>query len=154
MGGAFGKKPSNSHVVWTNRAGDGKGKKKFDFEYLELWAAYFGVDYETGARMDHDRAGEPREQHLVVFEREETEATTLELGDKEWTVGQQEKPRAFIEIDTRGEARIRSWSGEVVVDLRELYLDGAAVKMKTAEHGKKAIDARKLLEKGNRKSEA
>jgi hypothetical protein len=154
MGGAFGKKPSDSHVIWTNRSGAGEGKKKFDFEYLELWAAHFGVDYETRVRVDHERSDRPREQHVVIFEWEQLETETMELGDREWTMGQQRTPRTFIEIDNSGEGRIKSWSTEIVVDFRELWLDGPAVKMKTTAHGKKAIDARKLLSKGKPESEA
>jgi len=154
MGGAFGKKPSDSHVIWTNRSGEGKGKKKFDFEYLELWAAHFGVDFETRTRVDHARSDDPRAQYVVIFEWEELDVETIELGDREWSMGQQRTPRTFIEIDSRGEGRIKSWSSEVVVDFRELWLDGPAVKMQTSEHGKKAIDARKLLENAKQKSEA
>ena len=154
MGGAFGKKPSNAHVVWTNRDGEGEGKKKFDFEYLELWAAHFGVDYETRTRVDHERSDRPREQHVVIFEWEALEAETMELGDTEWTMGRQRTPRTFIEIDSHGEGRIKSWSSEIVVDVRELWLDGPAVRLRTSAHGKKAIDARKLLADGKRESEA
>jgi len=152
MGGAFGKKPSNSHVIWTNRSGDGNGKKKFDFEYLELWSAHFGVDFETRTRVDHERSDEPREQHVVVFEWEALDVETIELGGNEWQMGGQRTPRTFIEVDSRGEGRIKSWSSEVVVDFRELWLDGPAVRMKTSEHGTKAIDARKLLKEERRKS--
>lgn len=154
MGGAFGKKPSDSHVIWTNRSKKGAGKKKFDFEYLELWAAHFGVDYETRTRVDHERSDDPRAQHVVIFEWEELDVETMELGEKEWQMGQQRTPRTFIEIDSGGQGRIKSWSSEIVVDFRELWLEGPAVKMKTTAHGKKAIDARKLLEDGKRATEA
>jgi hypothetical protein len=146
MPGTFGKKPSNSHVVWTNREGEGRGKKRFDFEYLKLWAANFGVDYETRTRVDHDRADEPRDQHLVVFEWATAKNQTIEMGDKTWEVGGNETPRTFVEIDEAGDARIKSWDHEVVVDIREMYLEGPVLRMRTANRGKKALDTRKLLQ--------
>jgi hypothetical protein len=147
MPGTFGKKPSNAHVVWTNREGEGRGKKRFDFKYLKLWAANFGVDYETRTRVDHDRAEEPRHQHLVVFEWAKSSQRTIEMGDESWDVGGTETPRTFVEIDEAGDARIKSWKHEAVVDLREMYLDGTVVKIRTADRGKKALDAQNLLRK-------
>lgn len=153
MVGTFGQKPSNSHVVWTNRSGEGKGKKRFDFNYLRLWAANFGIDYETRIRVDHDRSERPREQHLVVFEWTTTDSETLEMGDSSWEFGGNETPRTFVEIDERGVARMKSWDREVIVDLRELWIEGPVLRMKTAEHGKKTLDTRNLLS-ANRSSES
>lgn len=153
MAGTFGKKPSNAHVVWTNRPGEGKGKKKFDFEYLELWAAHFGIDYENRTRVDHERSEKPRQQHLVVFEWAKAAEETIEMGDSTWELGGNETPRTFVEIDEAGLARMKSWENEVVLDLRELWIDGPALRMRTANRGKKSLDTRKLL-KGNRSSNA
>lgn len=145
MVGTFGQKPSNSHVVWTNRSGEGKGKKRFDFGYLELWAANFGIEYETRTRVDHDRSDQPREQHLVVFEWTTAENETLEMGDATWELGGNETPRTFVEMDETGVARVKSWDREAIVDVRELWIDGPVLRMKTAEHGNKALDTRQLL---------
>ena len=153
MVGTFGQKPTDSHVIWNSRSGDGKGKKRFDFEYLELWAAHFGIDYETRTRVDHERSDDPREQNLVVFEWTTTENETIELGDSTWDLGGSETPRTFVEIDEAGVARLKSWEGEVVVDLRELWIDGPVLHMKTADRGTKALDTRTLLA-ANRRSES
>lgn len=149
MVGTFGQKPSNSHVVWTNRPGEGKGNKRFDFEYLELWAAHFGIDYENRTRVDHERAEEPREQHAVVFAWERTTRETFEMGDASWELGASKTPRTFVEIDERGVARFKSWEHEAVLDLRELWIDGPVLRMKTVEHGSKALDTRTLLADGD-----
>lgn len=143
MPGSFGQKPSNSHVVW--RSGANGGRKRFDFEYLELWAAQFGVDYDTRTRTDHERAAETREQHLCVFEWTETEGEEISMGDKSWTMGTKRTPRTFIEIDEEGAARLKGWSEEAVLDIEELWIDGSVLKMRAAERGKTALDARKLL---------
>ena len=153
MVGTFGQKPSNSHVVWTNRSGEGNGKKRFDFDYLKLWAAHFGIDYEKRTRVDHERGEEPRKQYLVVFERATARTETIEMGDSTWELGGVETPRTFVEIDETGMARMKSWEHEAVLDIRELWIDGPILRMKTANHGAKALDTRTLLE-GNRKSDA
>jgi len=44
--------------------------------YHELWAAHFGIDYESWTRVDHERADEPREQHACVFEWAKTAGET------------------------------------------------------------------------------
>ncbi len=87
MGSVFGSKPSEAHVIWrSGRNND--GKKKFDFEYLELWAAHFGVDFEQWTRVDHDRADEPREHFACVFRwsksggRSSPSATRVDVGSQ------------------------------------------------------------------------
>lgn len=145
MVGTFGQKPSNAHVIWTNRVEKGAGKKRFDFEYLELWAAHFGIDYENRARVDHERSEDPRRQHLVVFEWARAKNETVEMGDSSWELGGNETPRTFVEIDEAGFARLKSWESEAVLDLRELWIDGPVLKMKTANSGNKTLDTRKLL---------
>ena len=79
MAGTFGQKPTNSHVVWTNRSGEGEGRKRYDFAYLKLWAAHFGIDFEKRTRVDHERADEPRKQHAVVFEWERIDGESVEM---------------------------------------------------------------------------
>lgn len=145
MAGTFGQKPSNAHVIWTNRAEKGEGKKRFDFDYLELWAAHFGIDYENRVRVDHDRSDDPLTQHLVVFEWARAESQTVEMGDSSWDLGGNETPRTFVEIDEAGFARLKSWESEAILDLRELWIDGPVLKMKTGEKGNKTLDTRKLL---------
>lgn len=147
MVGTFGEKPSRSHVVWNNRE-DGDGKKRFDFEFLEKWADRYAVEYETRVRVDHDRGSEPREQHLVVFSWTETPAETFELGDDSWQFGGTKTPGSFVEIDDRGEARIKRGSREAVFDVRELWLDGAEIYIDTAGHGRQTMNSRKLVERG------
>lgn len=153
MVGTFGQKPSDSHVVWTSRSGEGRGKKRFDFDYLRLWAAHFGIEYDNRTRVDHERGDEPRKQHLVVFEQDTAKRETIEMGDSTWELGGIETPRTFVEIDETGMARMKSWEHEAVLDIRELWIDGPVLRMKTADRGAKALDTRTLLE-GNRKSDA
>lgn len=152
MVGTFGQKPSDSHVVWTNRSGEGKGKKRFDFDYLELWANRLGIDYENRTRVDHERSEEPRKQHLVVVEWTTSKSETIQMGDTSWELGGNETPRTFVEIDDVGMARLKSWDHETVLDLREMWIGGPVMHVKTANSGKKALDTRKLLE-GNRDSD-
>ena len=153
MVGDFGQRPSETHVVWTNRDGEGHGKKRFHFEYLERWADHRGVDYEERTRVDHERAEEPREQHAVVFAWAETDAETFELGDRSWTMSERDAPRTFVEVDEAGDVRVRGWDHESVLDVRELWFDGPVLKLRTVERGTVALDTRKLLESG-RGSEA
>lgn len=153
MVGTFGRKPSDSHVVWTSRSDEGAGRKRFDFEYLELWAAHFGIDFETRTRVDHERGPDPREQRLAVFEWSSAKRETVEMDGSTWEIGGNETPRTFVEIDETGMARLRSWNGEAVVDVRELWLDGPVMRIKTADHGQKRLDTRKLLAE-NRPSDA
>lgn len=152
MVGTLGRKPSDSHVVWTNREEIGEGRKRFDFEYLELWAANFGVDYETHKRVDHERSDEPRRQHLVVFDWEQSGGETLEMGDRTWEMGGGETPRTFVEIDDAGEAKVRSWKFEAVVDVWELWIEGPVMRMVTADHGQRDLDTRNLLPEGSPES--
>lgn len=146
MVGTFGQKPSNAHVVWTNRQGEGEGKKRFDFDYLELWAAHFGIDYETRKRVDHERSDRPRQQHLVVFEWEQSSRETIRMGEDTWVLGGNETPKTFVEIDGEGQARFRNGDREAILDLRELWLEGPVMKMRTAEHGLRALDTRTLID--------
>lgn len=145
MAGIFGSKPSDAHVIWrTGR--DDDGKKQFDFEYLQLWAANFGVDYERWTRTDHDRGDEPRAQHACVFNWARTGGQEMAIGDSNWSMGSQRKPRTFVEIDEAGVARIRGWSDEAIIDVGELVLDGTAFELKTVDGTVKTLDARTLAD--------
>ena len=146
MGGIFGSKPSDAHVIWrTGR--DDDGKKKFDFEYLQLWAAHFGVDYEEWTRTDHDRSDELRAQHACVFNWATTGGQEISLGDANWTMGAQEKPRTFVEIDEAGVARFKGWSSDAVLDVAELVIDGTRFKLKTVDGVGRELDATALAER-------
>ncbi|MBV0903390.1 hypothetical protein [Haloarcula salina] len=149
MPGIFGSKPSDAHVIWrSGRNND--GKKKFDFEYLELWAAHFGVDFEQWTRVDHDRGDEPREQFACVFRWSKTGGQELSVGDEEWTMGTQRKPRTFLEIDEEGMVRLRGWSTEATLDVDELVLQKTVLKLRTADGTVKKLDVRKLSKRPER----
>ena len=139
----FGSKPSEAHVIWrSGRNND--GTKKFDFEYLELWAAHFGVDFEQWTRVDHDRGDEPREQFACVFRWSKSGGQELSVGDEEWTMGSQRKPRTFLEIDEEGTVRLRGWDTEATIDIEELVPKKTVVKLKTGDGTVKQLDVRKL----------
>ncbi|WP_254271530.1 hypothetical protein [Haloarcula marina] len=146
MAGIFGSKPSNSHVIWRSGRDD-DGKKRFDFEYLELWAAQFGVDYETWSRVDHDRGDEPRQQHACVFRWAKRGGQELSIGGETWTMGASKKPRTFIEIDEAGMVRLRGWTSETTLDVDELLIDGTTLKLRTAAGQTKSLDVNKLARK-------
>ncbi len=143
MGGIFGSKPSNAHVIWRNGRDD-DGKKKFDFEYLELWAAHFGVDYEEWERTDHERGDELRNQYAVVFRWSSSGGQQISLGDTQWTMGTKKTPRTFLEIDELGMVRLNGWTSEAILDVDELVLDGTTFKLRTNEGETKSLDVRKL----------
>ena len=146
MPGIFGSKPSDAHIIWrTGR--DQDGKKRFDFEYLELWAAHFGVDYEEWTRTDHRRSDDSRAQHALIFHYSETGGQEVSLGDREWKMGSQKRPRTFIEIDETGVARMRSWSSEVILDIAELVADGTTFKLRTMDDEAKKLDVRHLAKR-------
>lgn len=143
MGGIFGSKPSDAHVIWRSGRDD-DGTKCFDFEYLELWAAHFGAEYEEWQRVDHERAAEPRVQHVCVFARTKRGGEEVSLGGESWSMGAVEKPRTFIEIDDAGLLRLQGWSTTTILDVDELVIDGTTLKLRTAEGSTKSIDTRKL----------
>jgi len=143
VGGLFGSKPSDAHVVWRSGR-DNDGKKRFDFEYLELWAAHFGADFEEWDRVDHARGDEPRNQHVCVFARTRGGDTAVSLGEESWDMGAVEKPRTFLEIDDAGMLRLQGWTTEVILDVDELVVDGPTLKLRTAEGETKSVDTRKL----------
>jgi hypothetical protein len=149
VGSVFGSKPSDSHVVWRSGRDD-DGTKQFDFEYLRLWAAHFGVDYEEWERVDHERGDEPRSQHACVFHWEESGGQELSLGEQSWSMGIQETPRTFIEIDEAGMARFKAWTTEVVLDIDEMILDGTTCRLRTSDGAQKTLDVTKLASQPER----
>lgn len=140
MGGIFGSKPSDAHVVWQS----GGDRKRFDFEYLELWAAHFGFDFERWERVDHERGDEPRQQRVCVFARTADGGTELSVGDETWTMDAGEKPRTFVEIDDAGMVRLRGWTTETTLDVTELVVDGPTLKLRTADGETKSLDTSRL----------
>jgi hypothetical protein len=139
----FGSKPSEAHVIWRSGR-DNEGQKRFDFEYLELWAAHFGAEYEVWERVDHERAEEPRTQHVCVFARTKSGGEEVSLGGESWSMSAVEKPRTFIEIDEAGLLRLQGWSTVVTLDVEELVIDGTTLKLRTADGTKKSVDTQKL----------
>jgi hypothetical protein len=149
VGSFFNSKPTDAHVIWRSGR-DSDGKKKFDFEYLRLWAAHFGVEYKQWERVDHERADEPRTQHVCVFRRATTDENELSLDGESWSMGTVKKPRTFVEIDEAGVIRLRSWSHKNIYDAEEFFIDSTVFKLKTANGEKKAIDTRKLANRPGR----
>ncbi|MFB6139769.1 MAG: hypothetical protein ABEJ26_04970 [Halosimplex sp.] len=144
----FRGKPSDSHVLWRRSGASADAPKRFDERYLRTWCSAHDVDFETDRRVDHDRADEPRDQYRLVFTRSEAESESFDMGDDEWEIAARETPRTFLEIDERGEARLESWTGEYVLDLEELRIDGTAFVFRAAEfEGTKRFDAAKLADR-------
>ncbi len=143
MGSFFQSKPSDAHVIWRSGRDD-DGKKRFDFEYLELWAAHFGIDYEEWERVDHERGDEPRQQRVCVFSRTEAGGTAVSLGDESWSMGAATKPRTFLEIDEAGMVRLQGWTAKTTLDVVELVVDGTTLKLRTADGERKSLDTRRL----------
>lgn len=143
MGSIFGSKPSEAHVIWRSGRDNG-GEKRFDFEYLELWAAHFGADYEQWERVDHERSAEPRVQHVCVFARSKSGGEEVSLGGESWNMGAVEKPRTFIEIDEAGLLRLQGWTTAATLDVDELVIDGTILKLRTTAGSTKSIDTREL----------
>ena len=138
----FGGKPSETHVIWRQ---SGAGEKRFDEDALRQWCSNYDVDYETSRRVDHDRGSDPRLQHRLVFAWADQATESFAVGDDEWEIETQKTPRTFVEIDSKGRARIKSWESEHVVDVGELWHDGPGLVFETAEtDSAKRLDARKL----------
>lgn len=133
----FGGKPSDAHVIWR---GSGGNVKRFDEGLLRRWCSKYGVDYESSKRVDHDRGSDPRQQHRIVFAWDDSASESFAVGDDEWEIQTQKTPRTFVEIDSEGEARIRGWNSERVLDVHELRVDGASLVLEAAElPGKKRL---------------
>jgi len=151
VGGIFGSKPSDAHVIWRSGR-DGGGTKRFDFEYLELWAAHFGADYEEWERVDHERGDEPRQQHVCVFARTSGGETEISLGGESWSMGGAERPRTFVEIDEAGMVRIAAWTNERTLDVDEMVVDGPRLKLRTADGDTLSVDSRRLATRPDRET--
>jgi len=147
----FGSKPSDAHGVWRGGR-DKDGTKRFDFEYLELWAAHFGADYEEWDRVDHARGDEPRRQHVCVFARSRGGQAEVSLGGESWDMDAVEKPRTFVEIDEAGMLRLQGWTTEATLDVDELVVDGASLKLRTAGGETKSVDTWKLATRPDRET--
>jgi len=136
----FRGKPSDGHVIWRRKGG---ADKRFDEDRLREWCAHRSIDFETARRVDHERSERPREQYRIVFAWSEAEGESFGLGDDEWQIETGKTPRTFLEIDSEGEARLKSWSSERVIDIEELLLDGDAILFDAV-----AFDGRKRLDTG------
>ncbi|WP_459194172.1 hypothetical protein [Halosimplex sp. J119] len=145
---SFRGKPSESHVIWRRSGAKEDVPKRFDERALRAWCSTHDFDFETDKRVDHDRADEPREQYRTVFAWADAESESFGLGDDEWEIATQETPRTFLELDERGEARLKTWTDEYTFDVGELWLDGSAFVFRAAGiDGAKRLDARKLAER-------
>lgn len=144
---SFRGKPTKKHILWSRETRDGAARKRFDRDYFSRWAAHYDVDFDTDTRVDHDRSDDPRAQCRCVFTWERMESESVELGDEEWSFGQQRTPRTFIEIDEKGLARIRDWDDERVVDLRVLRHEGPVLFGERADGNNERLDARRLSQR-------
>jgi len=141
----FRGKPSDDHVIWRRKGG---ANKRFDEDALREWCASRGIDFETSKRVDHDRSSRPRVQYRVVFTWTSEEGESFDMGDEEWDISTGKTPRMFLEIDDAGEARLKSWSSERVLDIEELWLDGEALVFDAdGLDGAKRLDTRTLRER-------
>ena len=138
----FRGKPSDDHVIWRRKGG---ADKRFDEDRLREWCARREVDFETARRVDHERSEQPRQQYRVVFAWSEAEGESFDLGGEKWEIETGRTPRTFLEIDSEGEARLKSWSSERILDIEELLVDGDALVFDATEFdGRKRLDAAKL----------
>ena len=145
--GSFRGKPSNSHIIWTRETRDGAGQRRFDHDHFRKWADHCGFDFETATRVDHDRADEPRTQYRCVFTWETMAEETIEFGGEEWSLGDQQTPRTFIEIDEGGQARVKGWSFETILDVVEMRHKGPELLIRTADGERKRLNGRTFVER-------
>jgi hypothetical protein len=142
----FRGKPSDVHVIWRQ---SGDGEKRFAQDDLRRWSAANNVDYETSKRVDHERGSTPRLQHRLVFAWGQGSNESFEVGDEEWDIETGKTPKTFIEIDSKGQARIKSWEGEQVLEVAELWYDGSALVFRTPESEEaRRLEAEKLQSEG------
>ncbi|MFT4921458.1 MAG: hypothetical protein ACI8XM_000655 [Haloarculaceae archaeon] len=144
--GSFRGKPSKSHIIWTRETRDGTGTKRFDDEHFQKWVSHCGFEYEDDTRVDHERGDEPRSQHRCVFTWGEMEDERIELGDEEWSLGHQKTPRTFIEIDSEGQARVKGWDFETILDIAEMRHKGPDLLVETTDGDCKRLNARTFVE--------
>ena len=143
--GGFRDKPSKSHIIWTRQTRDGATKKRFDENHFKKWASQCGFDFETTKRVDHQRAEEPRKQYRCVFKWGQTGGEAIEFSDEEWELGHQRTPRTFVEIDSKGVARVKGWQFETVLDITEMRHKGPELLIKTSDGSKKRLNGRKFV---------
>lgn len=142
--GSFRGKPSQSHILWTRRAGDGNGSKRFDEDHFRRWVTHCGFDFDKQKRIDHERAAESRLQFRCVFRWGTREETSVQIGASELTLGSQKTPITFIEIDEAGDARIKVGNTEEIYHIVELRHQGKVLLLKTESGAKKKLDGDKL----------
>lgn len=142
MGSTFRGKPSKSHIIWIRKTRDGAKTKRFDKERFEKWTEHTGFDFDTTTRVDHQRGDEPRKQFRCVFNWTTTAGESIEVDGEEWELGSQKTPRTFIEVDEKGEARVKGWTHESIYDVAEMKHDGPELLIKTADEEKKRLDGR------------
>ena len=139
-----GSRPSEHHVVWPTPEGSGPDRA-VDPRPLVAWSQQFDFDVEQTTAVDHDRADGPRPQVRSVFRHERADTHRLTMGDRTWTLGGHRTAGAFIELDDRGTARIRTWEEDVVLDLESLRVDGPHLVLESDEFfGEKRIDGREV----------
>jgi hypothetical protein len=119
------------------------GAKGLDTEVLAVWASTYDVDVERDRRTDHERGDESRRQIRFVFGWEEGAETTLSMGEREWHLDATRTPATFLELDARGQARLRTWDEDVVLDLDLLACEGPALVLEAP-----ALDGEKRLHAG------
>jgi hypothetical protein len=146
----FSGKPSDAHIIWREETTGGeKGvHKRFDEAELRAWCEEFSVDYSTETRVDHTRAEEKREQYRCVFAWSDSEGESFDVGDDSWDIQTQKTPRTFVEIDSEGISRVKSWDREYILDFQEVWHEGSMLAFKAAElDSTQGLDAAKLTRK-------
>ncbi|MFB6183250.1 MAG: hypothetical protein ABEI96_01730 [Haloarculaceae archaeon] len=144
---SFGGKPSPNHFLWTDGTRDSgtAGHKRFDRKTLREWCRKAEVDFETTQRVDHERSDESRRQYQCVFSWQDHANERFDIGDDTWEISTQKTPRTFLEIDSEGLMRVKSWQSEYVIDVEELWYDGPSLLFKSPEFdGTRRLDVRKL----------
>ncbi|MDG5778509.1 hypothetical protein VB773_11925 [Haloarculaceae archaeon H-GB2-1] len=149
---SFSGKPSPAHILWRDGDVD-SGRpthKRFDEPTLRKWCSNYGVDVETPERVDHERSDEVRQQLQCVFSWQEDAGEHFEIDGSEWDIEAQKTPRTFVEIDTKGLMRVKSWDSEYVLDVYEIRYDGASLVLRAEEFdGPKRLEVTKLRSREN-----
>jgi hypothetical protein len=131
-------------MLWTRKTDSGKAMKRFDDTHFKRWVRHCGFDFDSRKRIDHDRADSSRTQYRCVFRWGKSGQQSVEIADKEVTLGSQKVPVAFIELDEEGLARVKVGDVEDIYNVVEMRHDGAALLIKTAGGEKKKLDGKKL----------
>lgn len=120
---AFGGHPSETHVLWQ----DSDGPKRFDEDRLRSWCERHDLEFQTDSRVDHGRSEELRGQYRIVVTWSTGESESFDVDGDQWEITTQRTPATFVEIDSDGVARVATGDGERVLDLQELWTDGATL---------------------------